>query len=281
MANAAPAVAQSPAVPPAGMESFAKLFEESLTRKEMRDQGPQMRPNWWAPALLGLAMLLVGAYGYRLAEAFEDVAGRRVRRVQVRQVQVRPVPLPQVLAREVLERLINEKIHVQMADEYGIKVDDYAVSQAEQSVARQNNVSIEEMHRRLAADGISVTLVVLTGLAAVAGVLFSWNVEHRTNEFFAYFFALIGGVYGVFLSLDLFLLFVFYEIAIVPKYFLIAIWGSTRRDYAAMKLALYSFIGVAVTSATTIICGSASSDGALAGRGVAEPVKYLSTRSPT
>ena len=95
----------------------------------------------------------------------------------------------------------------------------------------------------LAADGISVTLVVLTGLAAVAGVLFSWNVERRTNEFFAYFFALIGGVYGVFLSLDLFLLFVFYEIAIVPKYFLIAIWGSTRREYAAMKLALYSFIG--------------------------------------
>lgn len=95
----------------------------------------------------------------------------------------------------------------------------------------------------LAADGISVTLVLLTGIAAVAGVLFSWNVEHRTNEFFAFFFALIGGVYGVFLSLDLFLLFAFYEIAIVPKYFLIAIWGSTRRDYAAMKLALYSFIG--------------------------------------
>ena len=95
----------------------------------------------------------------------------------------------------------------------------------------------------LAADGISVTLVLLTGIAALAGVLFSWNVERRTNEFFAFFFALIGGVYGVFLSLDLFLLFVFYEIAIVPKYFLIAIWGSTRRDYAAMKLALYSFIG--------------------------------------
>ncbi len=95
----------------------------------------------------------------------------------------------------------------------------------------------------LAADGISVTLVLLTGIAALSGVLFSWNVEHRTNEFFAFFFALIGGVYGVFLSLDLFLLFVFYEIAIVPKYFLIAIWGSTRRDYAAMKLALYSFIG--------------------------------------
>jgi len=95
----------------------------------------------------------------------------------------------------------------------------------------------------LAADGISRVLVLLTGIAAVAGVLFSWNIELRTNQFFAFFLALIGGVYGVFLSFDLFLLFVFYEIAIVPKYFLIAIWGSTRREYAAMKLALYSFVG--------------------------------------
>ena len=98
----------------------------------------------------------------------------------------------------------------------------------------------------LAADGISRVLVLLTGLAAVAGVLFSWNIELRTNEFFAFFLALIGGVYGVFLSFDLFLLFVFYEIAIVPKYFLIAIWGSTRREYAAMKLAIYSFAGSAM-----------------------------------
>jgi NADH-quinone oxidoreductase subunit M len=102
------------------------------------------------------------------------------------------------------------------------------------------------VHYMLAADGISRVLVLLTGLAAVAGVLFSWNIDKRTNEFFAFFLALIGGVYGVFLSFDLFLLFVFYEIAIVPKYFLIAIWGSTRREYAAMKLALYSFVGSAM-----------------------------------
>jgi len=102
------------------------------------------------------------------------------------------------------------------------------------------------IHYLLAADGISRVLVLLTGLAAVAGVLFSWNIEVRTNEFFAFYLALIGGVYGVFLSFDLFLLFVFYEIAIVPKYFLIAIWGSTRREYAAMKLALYSFVGSAM-----------------------------------
>ena len=95
----------------------------------------------------------------------------------------------------------------------------------------------------LAADGISLVLVVLTGLAAVAGILFSWNVEKRTKEFFAFYLALIGGVYGVFLSFDVLLLFVFYELTIIPKYFLIARWGSTRKEYGAMKLALYSFVG--------------------------------------
>ncbi|MBL9216060.1 MAG: NADH-quinone oxidoreductase subunit M [Opitutaceae bacterium] len=98
----------------------------------------------------------------------------------------------------------------------------------------------------LAADGISLTLVMLTGLAATAGVLFSWNITDRPGAFFAYYLALIGGVYGVFLSADVFLFFVFYEIAIVPKYFLIARWGSTRREYGAMKLALYSFAGSAL-----------------------------------
>lgn len=99
---------------------------------------------------------------------------------------------------------------------------------------------------QLAADGISLTLLVLTGIAATAGVLFSWNITHRTGAFFALYLALIGGVYGVFLSADAFLFFVFYEIAIVPKYFLIAIWGSTNREYGAMKLVLYSFAGSAL-----------------------------------
>jgi NADH-quinone oxidoreductase subunit M len=89
-------------------------------------------------------------------------------------------------------------------------------------------------------------LVLLTGLASVAGILFSWNIEHRAKEFFAFYLALIAGVYGVFLSFDLFLLFVFYELAIIPKYFLIAIWGSTRKEFGAMKLALYSFVGSAM-----------------------------------
>jgi NADH-quinone oxidoreductase subunit M len=98
----------------------------------------------------------------------------------------------------------------------------------------------------LAADGISLTLVLLTSIIAITGILFSWNIEERTEEFFAFYLVLIGAVYGVFLSYDLFLLFVFYEIVMIPKYFLIAIWGSTRREYGAMKLAIYSFVGSAM-----------------------------------
>jgi NADH-quinone oxidoreductase subunit M len=114
----------------------------------------------------------------------------------------------------------------------------------------------------LAADGVSVALTLLTGIAAVAGILFSWNVERQPREFFALYLTLIGGVYGVFLSFDLFLLFVFYELAIIPKYFLIAIWGSTNRGYGAMKLALYSFVGSALVLiglvAAYVVAGSST-----------------------
>ncbi|HWA25914.1 MAG TPA: NADH-quinone oxidoreductase subunit M [Lacunisphaera sp.] len=119
----------------------------------------------------------------------------------------------------------------------------------------------------LAVDGISLTLLVLTGLAATVGVLFSWNIEERVGEFFALYLALIGGVYGVFLSADAFLLFVFYEIAIVPKYFLIAKWGSTNREYGAMKLVLYSFAGSALVLAGLLWAFAA---GRASGFGVAE-----------
>ena len=76
-------------------------------------------------------------------------------------------------------------------------------------------------------------------------MLFSWNVEKHPRAFFSLFLTIIAGVYGVFQSFDLFLLFVFYEIVIIPKYFLIAKWGSTNREYGAMKLTIYSVAGSA------------------------------------
>jgi len=102
------------------------------------------------------------------------------------------------------------------------------------------------MNYHLAIDGISLTMVLVTGLVAIASVLFSWDVDHRPNEFFFWLLLVVGGSYGVFLSADLFLLFLFYELVIVPKYFLIAIWGSTNKEYGAMKLTLYSFFGGAL-----------------------------------
>jgi len=102
------------------------------------------------------------------------------------------------------------------------------------------------MEYHLAVDGISLTMALVTGLVAVTAVLFSWDVEHRQNEFFFWLLVVVAGSYGVFLSADLFLLFLFYELVIVPKYFLIAIWGSTNKEYGAMKLTLYSFFGGAL-----------------------------------
>jgi NADH-quinone oxidoreductase subunit M len=93
------------------------------------------------------------------------------------------------------------------------------------------------------ADGISLPMLVLTGLVIFTGVLVSWGITDRPREFYAFLLLLTGGVFGVFVSLDLFLLFFMYELAVFPMYVLIATWGSTRKEYAAMKLTLYLLIG--------------------------------------
>lgn len=99
----------------------------------------------------------------------------------------------------------------------------------------------------LGVDGISAPMLLLTGLASFAGVLISWKIEDRTREFFAFFLLLVAGVYGVFVALDVFLLFFFYELAIFPMYLLIATWGwNVTREYASMKLTLYILIGSVV-----------------------------------
>lgn len=97
-------------------------------------------------------------------------------------------------------------------------------------------------------DGLSVPMVLLTGMVAVTGVLISWRIEDRTKEFMAFFLLLVSGVYGVFVALDMFLLFFFYELAIFPMYLLIATWGWVKlREYAAMKLTLYILIGSVIS----------------------------------
>lgn len=97
---------------------------------------------------------------------------------------------------------------------------------------------------KFGVDGMSAPLVLLTGIVMVTGVLISWGIDDRPREFFAFLFILAWGVFGVFVSLDLFMLFFFYEIAVFPMYLLIAIWGWVEtREYAAMKLTIYLFVG--------------------------------------
>ncbi|EKD42637.1 MAG: hypothetical protein ACD_73C00077G0002, partial [uncultured bacterium] len=95
-------------------------------------------------------------------------------------------------------------------------------------------------------DGLSLAMVNLTSLIITTGVLASWEVKDRTKEFFAWLFLLAGGVFGVFVSFDLFLFFVFYEVAVLPMYLLIGVWGTGPKEYSAMKLTLMLMAGSAL-----------------------------------
>jgi len=97
----------------------------------------------------------------------------------------------------------------------------------------------------LAADGVSLSLVLLTSLVIFCGVFASWTVTHRTKEFYTLLLLLVTGVFGVFVAHDLFFFFLFYEIAVLPMYLLIGIWGTGAKEYSAMKLTLYLLVGSA------------------------------------
>ena len=94
------------------------------------------------------------------------------------------------------------------------------------------------IHYNIGVDGISVALILLTAIVVLAGVFISWKMVELPKEFFISLIVLSLGVYGVFISVDLFTLFVFFEIAVIPMYLLIGIWGSGPREYSAMKLTL-------------------------------------------
>jgi NADH-quinone oxidoreductase subunit M len=97
-----------------------------------------------------------------------------------------------------------------------------------------------------AVDGFSLPMVLLTGIVFFTGVLTMWELENRVKEFFAFYFLLVTGVFGLFMSLDLFFIFIWYDVSLFPMYPLIAIWGSTRKEYGAMKLTLYLLAGSAL-----------------------------------
>ena len=83
---------------------------------------------------------------------------------------------------------------------------------------------------KFGVDGVSVAMILLTSIVTFAGVFASWQVEYLTKEFFISLIILAGGVFGFFVSLDLFTMFLFYEVAVIPMYLLIGIWGSGPKE---------------------------------------------------
>jgi NADH-quinone oxidoreductase subunit M len=123
-----------------------------------------------------------------------------------------------------------------------------AAGNTEQMLFQQNYEWFPALHIgfHLGVDGISVALIMLTAFVVIAGILVSWNIEKMTKEFYFLLLLLSVGAYGFFMSLDLFMLFFFLEIAVIPKYLLIGIWGSGNKEYSANKLALMLMGGSAL-----------------------------------
>lgn len=102
------------------------------------------------------------------------------------------------------------------------------------------------IHYAIGVDGISVAMIGLTSVVVIAGIFASWEVEYLTKEFFVSLILLATGVFGFFISIDLFTMFLFYELAVIPMYLLIGIWGTGPKEYSAMKLTLMLMGGSAL-----------------------------------
>ena len=95
----------------------------------------------------------------------------------------------------------------------------------------------------LGVDGLSLPMAILTGLLCFLGIFVSWNINKAVKGYFALFLLLDTGIMGVFLSMDFFLFYIFWEVMLLPMYFLIGIWGGKNRVYAAIKFFLYTLFG--------------------------------------
>src|SRR5579863_8387243 len=106
---------------------------------------------------------------------------------------------------------------------------------------------VPPVNYHLGVDGLSALMILLSGFLTPLSVLVSWNsITMRRGEFFIFLLALETGMMGVFASLDLILFFVFWEIMLIPMYFLIGIWGHERRIYASIKFVLFTMVGSAL-----------------------------------
>ena len=131
-----------------------------------------------------------------------------------------------------------------------------------QFIQRESWVDGELAHLKLqyllGVDGLSVALVLLTSLLGMVAILISWNIELRPKEYFAWLLVLESSLFGVFTALDLVLFFIFWEIELIPMYFLISIWGTGRKIYSAWKYVFYTFFGSSFMLVGILVTGFAA-----------------------
>ncbi|HUV05159.1 MAG TPA: NADH-quinone oxidoreductase subunit M [Armatimonadota bacterium] len=112
-----------------------------------------------------------------------------------------------------------------------------------QFVQRVRWIQALNVHYYMGIDGISVPLIFLTALLTTLSLIYSWIINERPKEYFSLFLFLETGMLGVFTALDFFLFYIFWEVSLVPMYFLIGVWGGPRKEYAAIKFFLYTLVG--------------------------------------
>ncbi len=112
-----------------------------------------------------------------------------------------------------------------------------------QMTVEANWINSWNIFYRLGVDGISLPLIVLTGLISLLAMMASWSITKYVRGYLILFLLLETGMLGVFLALDFFLFYVFWEVMLLPMYFLIGVWGGPRREYAAIKFFLYTLAG--------------------------------------
>jgi NADH-quinone oxidoreductase subunit M len=112
----------------------------------------------------------------------------------------------------------------------------------------------------MGVDGISMPMVFLTCLVSLVAIAYSWIVKERVKEYFALFLLLQTACIGVFVALDFFLFYIFWEISLVPMYFIIGVWGGPKREYAAIKFFLYTLVGSVLMLLGIIVLYFASGD---------------------
>ncbi len=155
--------------------------------------------------------------------------------------QARQVALGTTVATFILSVVLFALFEAKVGDGY-----DYASPGGKgvvQFVYQADWVKSFNIHYKVGVDGLSLPLVGLTTLISLLACVASWNVEKMAKGYSALFLFLETGMLGVFLSLDLFLFYVFFELSLLPMYFLIGIWGGPRKEYAAIKFFLYTLVG--------------------------------------